>query len=79
MGEQMFMTLRSQGDPLVITDALKQKVNRIIRENRHLTISEVYKQCPEVSHTIVYEIVTEPLQYCKICARWARWPFGMRE
>jgi len=42
-------------------------VNRIIRENRHFTISEVYEQCPEVSRTIVYEIVTEHLQYRKVC------------
>jgi len=58
------------GRPSVITDALKQKVNRIIREKRHFTISEVYEQCPEVSHTVVYEIVTEHVQYRKICARW---------
>ena len=51
------------GRPSVITDALRQKVNRIIRENRHFTISEVYEQCPEVSGTVVYEIVTEHLQY----------------
>ena len=37
----------------VITDALKQKVNRIIRKNRHFTISEVYEQCLEVSRTVV--------------------------
>ena len=70
------------GRPSVITDALKQKVNRIIRENRHFTISEVYKQCPEVSRTVAYEIVTEYLQYRKICARWirarARRPSGTR-
>ena len=58
------------GRPSVITDALKEKVKHIIRENRHFTISEVYEQCPGVSHTVVYEIVTEHLQYCKICARW---------
>ena len=29
------------GRPSVITDALKEKVNRIIRENRRFTISEV--------------------------------------
>ena len=51
---------------------------RIIRENRHFTISEVYEQCPEVSHTVVFEIVTEHLQYRKICARWTRWPSGTR-
>jgi len=57
------------GRPSVITDALKQKANRIFRENRHFTISEVYEQCPEVSRTVVYEIATEHLQYRKICAR----------
>jgi len=62
----------------VITDALKQKVNRIIRQNRHFTISEVYEQCPEVSRTVVYEIVTEHLQYRKICTRWARRPSGTK-
>jgi len=35
----------------------------------------VYIQCPEVSRTVVYEIVTEHLQYRKI----ARRPSGMRE
>ena len=58
------------GRPSVITDALKQKVNSIIRDNRHFTISDVFEQCPEVSRTVVYEIVTERLQYRKICARW---------
>ena len=56
------------GRPSVITDALKQWVNRIIRKNRHFTISEVYEQCPEVSRTVVYEIVTKHLEYRKICA-----------
>ena len=51
------------GRPSVITDGLKQMVNRSIRENRHFTISEVYKQCPEVSRALVYQIVTEHLQY----------------
>ena len=67
------------GRPSVITDALKQKMNRIIRENRHFTISEVYEQCPEVSRTVVYEIVTKHLQYRKICPCWiARRPSGTR-
>ena len=60
------------GRPSVITDSLKQKVNRIIRENRHFAISEVYEQCPEVSRTVVYVIVTEHLQYRKTCARWVQ-------
>ena len=51
------------GRPSVITDALKQKVNSIIRENRHFTISEAYEQCPEVSRAVVYETVTVHLQH----------------
>ena len=66
------------GRPSVITDALKEKVNRIIQENRHFTISEVYEKCPEVSRALVYQIVTKHLQYRKICARWARRPSGTR-
>ena len=62
------------GRPSVITDALKQKLNRIILENRHFTISEVNEQCLEVSRTVVYEIVTRRLQYRKI----ARLPSGTR-
>ena len=61
---------KRSGRPSVITDSLKQKVNGIIRENQHFTISEVYEQCSEVSRTVLYEIVTEHLQYRKICARW---------
>ena len=45
-------------------------MNRIIPENRHFTISEVYEQWSEVSRTVAYEIITEHLQYRKICARW---------
>ena len=64
------------GRASVITDALKEKVNRIIRENLHFTIIEVYERCPEVSRALVYQIVTKHLQYRKICARWARRPSG---
>ena len=44
------------GRPYVITEALKQKVNRIIRENRHFTVSEVYEKFPEVSRSLVYQL-----------------------
>ena len=66
------------GQPSVITDAMKQKVNRIILQNRHFTISEVCEQCPEVSRTVVYKTVNKHLQYCKTCARWAKRPSGTR-
>jgi len=64
--------VEKSGRPSVITDALKQKVNR------HFTISEVYEQCPEVSRALVYQIVTKHLQYRKICARWVPRGSGTR-
>ena len=58
------------GRPSVIADALKQKVNRIIRENPHFTISDVYETCPEVSRALLYQTVTKHLQHRKMCALW---------
>ena len=54
------------GRPSVIMDTLKQKVNCIIREIQYFTVSEVYEQCPDVSRTVVYEIVTKHLRYRKM-------------
>ena len=56
--------------PCVITNALKEKVDHIIQKNQHFIISEVYEQGLDVSRTVVYEIVTENLQYHKIGERW---------
>ena len=61
------------GRPSVITVQY-----RIIRENRHFTIREVYEKYPEVSRALVYQIVTKHLQYRKICARWTRRNSGTR-
>jgi len=66
MGEQMFMTLRDQGDPLSSQTHWSKRWTASFPENRHFTISEVYEQCPEVFRTVVYEIVTEHLQYRKL-------------
>ena len=40
-GRTDFHDPEKSGRPSVITDVLKEKVNSIIRENRHFTISEV--------------------------------------
>lgn len=58
------------GPPTVITDRLVDEVNAKIRENRRLTISELSLQFPNVSRSVIYEIVTEKLGYKKLCARW---------
>ena len=56
------------GRPSVITDALKQNVNRIIQENRHFTISEVYEQCPECLVHLCTKLSPNICNTAKICA-----------
>jgi len=72
MGEQMFMTLRDHGDPLCSQTHWSKRWTVSFLENRNFTISEVCEQCPKMSRTVVYEIVTEHLQNCKISRR----PYG---
>lgn len=58
------------GRPSVITDDLVGKVDQKIQENRRFTISTLSEQFPQVSRSVVYEIVTERLHYRKLCSRW---------
>jgi len=58
------------GRPSVVSENLIERIDTKIRENRRFTITELSEQFPEVSRTVLYELVTEELQYHKICARW---------
>jgi hypothetical protein len=58
------------GRPSVVNDKLVEKVNNKIRENWRFTISELSTCFPQISRTLLYEIVAETLQYHKVCARW---------
>jgi len=61
------------GRPSVITDDLMEKVNTTIRGNRRFTISELSLKFPQVSRSVIYDIVSEKLAYKKkkkLCARW---------
>jgi hypothetical protein len=61
----------------VITDELTKRVDDHIRANRRFTTDELHEAFPEVSHSVIYEIVIERLRYVKICARWV--PRGQRD
>jgi hypothetical protein len=50
------------GRPSVITDELTKRVVDHIRANRRFTIDELHETFPEVSRSVVYEIVTERLR-----------------
>jgi hypothetical protein len=50
-------------------DDLVEKVNNKIRENWQFPISELLPCFPQISHILLYAIVSERLHYLKVCAR----------
>jgi len=58
------------GRPSVIKDDMVEKVNTTIRGNCRFTISELSFEFPQVSRSVIYNIVSEKLGYKKLCARW---------
>jgi len=58
------------GRPTIVTDELVAKINEKIRENRRFTITEFLLEFPQISRSLLREIVTEKLGYHKFCARW---------
>ncbi|GFX54399.1 histone-lysine N-methyltransferase SETMAR [Trichonephila clavipes] len=58
------------GRPSVITDELIQKVDCKVKENRRFTISSLAEKFPAISRSALYEIVSERLNYRKLCSRW---------
>ncbi|GFW49368.1 histone-lysine N-methyltransferase SETMAR [Trichonephila clavipes] len=58
------------GRPLVITDELIQKVDCKVKENRRCTISSLAEKFPAVSRSVLHEVVSERLNYWKLCSRW---------
>ncbi|GBL89894.1 hypothetical protein AVEN_178327-1 [Araneus ventricosus] len=58
------------GRPSVVNDGLVAKVNEKIRENRRFTIRMLFDEFPQISKTVLHEIVTNRLNYRKLCSRW---------
>ncbi|GBM22178.1 Histone-lysine N-methyltransferase SETMAR [Araneus ventricosus] len=58
------------GRPSVVNDGLVAKVNEKIRENRRFTIRMLCDEFPEISKTVLHEIVTNRLSYRKLCSCW---------
>jgi len=53
-----------------VTDELVVKINEKIHENCRFTITEFSLKFPQISRSLLHEIVTEKLGYHKFCARW---------
>ncbi|GFY06961.1 uncharacterized protein TNCV_4090631 [Trichonephila clavipes] len=60
----------SLGRPSVITDDLMQAIETKNRENRRFTMTTLSLEFPEGSRLVVYKIVTEDLNFKKLCSRW---------
>lgn len=59
-----------QGRPSLVTDDLVKKVAKVVREGGQFTISELSSKFPQISRTVLYEIVTSTLGYHKFCEKW---------
>jgi len=55
--------------PTIVTDELVAKINEKIHENRRFTIKEFLLEFPQISRSLLHEMVTEKLGYHKFCAR----------
>jgi hypothetical protein len=66
---QMFNEERS-GCPSLMTKDLENRIDQHIRTNTRIILDEIHKKFPQISHSLIHEIVTEHFYYKKICARW---------
>ncbi|GFW84146.1 histone-lysine N-methyltransferase SETMAR [Trichonephila clavipes] len=58
------------GRPSLITEELVHTIDEKIKENRKLTISALAMEFPQISRSLMHEIVTDKLKFHKLCARW---------
>ncbi|KAJ4446934.1 hypothetical protein ANN_13636 [Periplaneta americana] len=58
------------GRPSLITEDLKTKVNDRILQDRRTSLDELHIAFPDISRSLLGEIVSQHLGYHKICARW---------
>jgi hypothetical protein len=58
------------GQPSVVSDDLVQSVDPKICGRRVFRILELSHEFPQISRTLLYDIITVRLGYCKFCARW---------
>ncbi|KAJ4429613.1 hypothetical protein ANN_21799 [Periplaneta americana] len=58
------------GRPSLITEDLKTKVNDRILQDRRTSLDELHIAFPDISRSLLGEIVSQHLGYHKLCARW---------
>ena len=58
------------GRPSLISDVLVQEVEKKIHENRRFTMTSLAKHFPQISRSLLHEIVSIKLNFRKLYARW---------
>jgi histone-lysine N-methyltransferase SETMAR len=53
-----------------LSDETVAKIERVMRQDRRITLDDLSILVPEVSRTSIYRVLTEKLNYRKVCARW---------
>ncbi|GBN35810.1 hypothetical protein AVEN_66281-1 [Araneus ventricosus] len=56
--------------PSIVNGGLVAKVNEKIRGNSRFTIRMLCDEFPQISKTVLHEIVSNRLNYHKLCSRW---------
>jgi len=56
------------GRPSLVNDDLVRKVNERVCDDRRFAISDLSLHFPEISRTLLYDIVSSLLGYRKVCA-----------
>ncbi|KAJ4432082.1 hypothetical protein ANN_20696 [Periplaneta americana] len=69
-GRQSVHDEERNGRPSLINDDRVELVRQCIMENRHFTITELSSHFPQISLSLLHEIVTKHLLFKKVCARW---------
>ncbi|KAJ4450865.1 hypothetical protein ANN_02297 [Periplaneta americana] len=62
--------MKRSGRPSLINDDCVELVRQCIMENCRFTITELSSHFPQISRSLLHEIVTKHLLFKKVCARW---------
>ncbi|KAJ4448384.1 hypothetical protein ANN_10400 [Periplaneta americana] len=69
-GRQSVHDEERSGRTSLINDDRVKLVRQCIMENRRFTITELSSHFPQISRSLLHEIVTKHLLFKKVCARW---------
>ncbi|KAJ4449728.1 hypothetical protein ANN_01132 [Periplaneta americana] len=69
-GRQSVHDEERSGRPSLINDDPVELLRQCIMENRRFTITELSSHFPQISRSLLHEIVTKHLLFKKVCARW---------